>query len=203
MTKTLFLTGYLIGNIYKYSGLKYEFEDYLNCNSYEEFKGKLNPEYDIAIGYSLGGRILLRLISEQHIKVKKLYVIAAPYFVHQTEEFRFGMSEATFCRLGQILSLFPEKLFNLVLKILYYIGLLPNKNWSLNKIKYWYNFLRIPFPLNLPQDIEVIVIHGDKDWIVNVENARYLAHKLSAKLIVLKNIGHLIIPFKIRKLLKA
>ncbi|MBN8827469.1 MAG: hypothetical protein J0H68_02035 [Sphingobacteriia bacterium] len=198
--QNIFLSGYLLGNVYKNLGINYQYIDYLSYNSYEDLKKDVKGEYNVAIGYSLGGRILLRLISEGHIKVKKLYIVGAPYYVHSTPDFPYGMKVKTFRNLRHLITGIPEIIFNSVLKLLYNVKLVPSPNWSREKIKYWYGFLAEYFPIKTPYP-ETIIIHGKKDFIVDFKNATYLQKKLKAKLIPLDT-GHIIFPSRLKKFIK-
>ncbi|AZL16161.1 hypothetical protein [Rickettsiales endosymbiont of Stachyamoeba lipophora] len=197
----IFLSGYLLGNVYKVIDIDYEYKDYMGCSSYKELKQQVKGEYNIAIGYSLGGRILLRLLAENHITVNKLYLISSPFFIHKTSTFPYGMEVKTFKFLRRIIYSLPEQFINVLLKTLYYIKLLPSTNWSLKNIKYWFHFLKYPFSIENIK-VNATIIHGNKDWIVNLENAKFIADKLDGKLITLNNTGHIINPFRLKSLLK-
>ncbi len=71
-----------------------------------------NTHYDTAIGWSLGGQILLRLISDHKITCNTLILFATPYQYVANDNFKHATAIDDFSHFAKQLSANPQKLLH-------------------------------------------------------------------------------------------
>ena len=162
-------------------------------NNTEELFKNLPKNIDTAIGWSLGGQLLVRAVAGGYITTKKLILLAAP--------FELGMSEAEFKEFRDNYIKYPKET---VYQFNSLVGLgnpkSPRIIRTLNEeMKLWNNGL---FwldelggfscnKLDFSKFPATKIIHGECDKVINVANAHKFMEKLpDSELILIPNCGH-------------
>ena len=167
-----------------------EYDLYKNT---KELFANLPKNIDTAIGWSLGGQLLVRAVAGGYIAPQKLILLAAP--------FELGMSEGEFREFRNNYIKYPKET---VYQFNSLVGLGSPKSpriiCTLNEeMKLWNNGLfwldelgsfscnSLDF-YNFPA---TKIIHGECDKVINVANAHKFMEKLpNAKLVLIPNCGH-------------
>ena len=175
--------------------------DYLKFSDIDDLFAGLkdsvgNP--DIIIGWSLGGQIALRLISQKIFKPQRLILISTPILPAKSalfEHLKDNLNNNSQKVAGKLLALMVKddgSARNNIRNNLY-LKLSSNNQQFLS---FWleelesFNSNNLDFT-GLP---ETLIIHGDNDLVIDVNNSKLLAEKIAnCKLELFNSCGHL--PF--------
>lgn len=168
--------------------------DYASYNDVERMFSDLPGKPDIAIGWSLGGQLLVRAIAGGYVLPKKLLLVSSPYQFVANEKFSDGVSQAEFNDIRnnyknnarEMLSQFQSVIgygdknqANVIRKLVK-----TNEIWK-NGV-FWLDELG---RANCGDDFrgfpETVIIHGENDKVVNLANAGKFAGILPGSHLVL------------------
>lgn len=190
MTKILTVTGFAQDSslISKSLDLPSNAYNYLNKELQDLV---LDQDYDMLIGWSLGGCVALELAKKYHIK--KLILIATPFHLKDsskqvTQEFATAPQE--FLKKFTKLLYFGDKNYRHIAKELNIAT-----NYDLNKLNKWLAYL-YDFNAQLYASFtgELLIIHGNQDAIIPASEAEYYQTLFKTENIVyFKEAGH--VPF--------
>lgn len=179
--------------------------DYTKFSSIDEcfsaFKElKINPE--IIVGWSLGGQIAARLISEKIFNPKLLVLLAAPFQFVKSPKIAAGMPESSYKSFKENFATSGiETLKNFSLLMMLGSQTRAKEladNLHLNEdnhqnLLFWLDELKrfSCFEIDFSDFPKTLILHGDGDMVVNILQAKVFAEKiLNSHLKILANCGH-------------
>lgn len=181
--------------------------DYSAFNSLKDFFAHiksltLNPK--LVIGWSLGGQLALRIISEKIFSPKSLTLIAPPFQMVKNEKISAAMSKKTFCEFYEnfksapnetlkkfsILTAMNDKNAKEIVKNLN----ISDKNYK--NLTFWleelerFSFFDFDFS-KISNDIKILHFQGKGDMIVHNSHANLFQNNLkNLEIELVKNCGH-------------
>ena len=178
--------------------------DYLNFLNFSQFfnsiKGlKYSP--DIIVGWSLGGQIACRLISQKIFRPKLLVIISSPFQFVKSFNFDCGMLQTGYESFREAFKISPNETLKR------FAGLILKNDSNLRYIKsnldiYLSNHSNLEFWLdelgsfscsevdfnNFPR---TVLIYGDRDFIVDAKQSKYFVEQIkNSRLEIFSNCGH-------------
>lgn len=152
---------------------------------------------DVAIGWSLGGVVLLKALLAGVISPQKIILIATPFCTVATQHFPDGIAEQDFLSLKQHYKTQPVKALR-HFHALMNVGdsrAIPQNLFVQEHGIYWLELLeKVDFSYtdlsNLP---ETLLIHGNNDKVISPANATAFLEKIpNATLQMLPDCGHVL-----------
>lgn len=179
--------------------------DYGRHASYDAFLNALPEaiEADMAIAWSLGAQLAMRLVAAGRLQAKQLVLIAPPYQLVADKHFPAGVSAKLVkaSRLG--LSLQPQGMLrqfqsaSLALGDSHKAGVMREARQWLAEQGYhfleWFDILAgfSAFALEFAGFPQTTIIHGREDAVIPFANGELLAAKIpSARLVAVEKCGH-------------
>lgn len=180
--------------------------DYVHLESAEAALakiGKVGQACDAAIGWSLGGQLLVRAIAEGLIKPKRLVLIATPFQFVATKESPLGMPADTFAQFRENYANDPERTLRKAWELIAYgderehkvraamdrqdVQKVLSRNWLR-----WLDLLQFSCEaLSFKKFPPTLLVHGEKDAVVWPNQAeRFAAAIPKAKLELWEGCGH-------------
>lgn len=157
---------------------------------FEEFTKVLNIENFYLLGYSFGGALSAKITVKYPQRVQKLFLVAAAIVRKRTTQKNFSAKAAKFVKLFHFFpyyNLFRKAFYKFVIRKSDYVyteGIM--KQTYLNVISDDVSF-NLPF-IKVP----TIIIWGDKDQSVPIEDAYLIKEKIkNSKLVVIPGADHL------------
>jgi pimeloyl-ACP methyl ester carboxylesterase len=177
--------------------------NYLEHQSFKDVQNHFKSnEFDIVIGWSLGGQIALRLLDDDNITAKKLILIATPYQFVSDSNFKYGIDKATYNSFKKGFKILPKK----TLDKFYFLNckgannhkfilnyLQKNKLDQLNNLSYWLEELGDFHcsDLDFSKINETELIYGSNDNLVGAMHAKLLADNIkNSNIHILQECGH-------------
>lgn len=177
--------------------------DYLAMGSMLELEKSLqSKQYDIVVGWSLGGQIALRLLSDNIIRAKKLILISTPFKFISQDDYKIGINKAVFANFKASLRLDFDRTVRMFYKLnakndIYYDRIITHLNQTTlqknHNLEYWLDQLghfsceNINWK-NIPT---TKLIYGNKDSLVNAQQSDLFEQKLpNAQKFILNNCAH-------------
>lgn len=175
--------------------------DYSEHTSVAAFLETLPKEVDLAIGWSLGGQLLVRAIAGKHVKVKRLVLLGAPFQFIAGLKIPYGMPSDMMPGIIDNYRSDPQKMLGEFAGIIAAgdknaasIMRTLRQNLSVWKAgMFWlkelgrYSCEELNF-FNFPQ---TSIIHGDADKVIYPEQAELFAKKIpNAKTHLIPACGH-------------
>lgn len=181
-----------------------DYADYGNINEALAAIGNLGRTHDIAIGWSLGGQLLVRAVAEGVFKPKKLVLIAAPFQFVTTAQSPLGMGQDTFDKFRNNFAADPsrtlDKAWELLMvddkhhdKIRHVLAGHNKQNVLAKDWLKWLHWLDGYSCHHLPMRHfpPTLIVHGDKDAVVFMEQSRQFAKVIpGSTLHIVKDCGH-------------
>lgn len=175
--------------------------DYASYGNVRDMYVDLPHEVDLAIGWSLGGQVLVRAVATGRIKTKRVLLLATAYQFLTDEYFPHGMALNDFNKIKNDYASNPEKMlaqFQALLAVgdkhqTLIARTLSENNGIWQNGQYWLNELSHATFANLKiADFpETMIVHGKNDKIISFHNAERLAEHLpKSRLYSLDECGH-------------
>jgi len=187
-----------IKNSYKINSL-----DYSKTNSVDKLflELKENADCEIAMGWSLGGQILIRAIASNIINPKLLILLASPFQMLKDYRINSGMPQELYKKISNMLD---SNSSDMLKEFLTLISMNDRnakeiiKNLAVDEknficIKFWYEELcRFScFDLDMSQMPPILYFHGSGDVVVNINQKDYFQKYCpNFKSIVYDKCGH-------------
>ncbi|OGZ75673.1 MAG: hypothetical protein A3G45_03310 [Candidatus Staskawiczbacteria bacterium RIFCSPLOWO2_12_FULL_37_15] len=158
---------------------------------FEEFTKNLGIENFNLLGYSFGGALAVKISVKYPQRAQKLFLVAAAIIRKKTVPKNFFAKISKFIKLFYFLpyySFFRKAVYKFIIKKSDYVyteGIMKTTylNVVSNDIFFDLPFIKVP----------TIIIWGDKDQSVPVENARLINEKIKkSKLIIIPGADHLL-----------
>jgi len=178
--------------------------NYTKFNKIDEFFDsikKQKPNFDIVVGWSLGGQLALRLIEQEILKPKLLFLIAPPFQMVKDKKIQTAMSPKTFEEFYNSFCASP----NIALKKFSILTAMNDKNSkeiaknldinndNFANLKYWLEELKrfSCFDLHFKNCPKTIFLQGAGDMIVHPNQTSYFQKQIKDfQLETFKNCGH-------------
>lgn len=157
---------------------------------FEEFTKTINVETFHLLGYSFGGALAAKIAVKYPQRVQKLFLVAAAIVRKKTTQKNLYAKIAKFIKLFYFFPyyrLFRKAVYKFIIKKSDYVyteGIMKETylNVISDDISFHLSFIKIP----------VVIIWGDKDQSVPIENAHFINEKIKkSKLVVIPNADHL------------
>jgi pimeloyl-[acyl-carrier protein] methyl ester esterase len=187
-----------IKNIYKINSL-----DYSKTNSVDELfvELKKNTDCEIAMGWSLGGQILVRAIANNIISPKLLILLASPFQMLKDSRINSGMSQELYKKINIMLDNNSGDMLKEFLTLISMndrnakeiIRNLAVDEKNFEQIKFWYEELcRFScFDLDMSKMPPILYFHGSGDVVVNIAQKEYFQKYCpNFKSIIFDKCGH-------------
>lgn len=158
---------------------------------FEEFTKNLNIENFYLLGYSFGGALAAKISVKYPQRVQKLFLVAAAIIRKKTTQKNFSAKIAKFIKLFYFLpyyGFFRKAIYKFIIKKSDYVyteGIMKQTylNVVADDVSFNLPFIRVP----------TVIIWGDKDQSVPIENAHYANEKIkNSKLIIIPGADHLL-----------
>lgn len=181
---------------------KIHYFDYSILNIKETFDQlqEFNPE--IAIGWSLGGQIIIDAIIAGKIQPKFLILLATPFQFINAKSYDFGIDNNIYLSFSESLKLNPSKILRkfhlMMLQGDNRFNLLKNKflyDDNFKNLQYWLDYLAnfSGFEKNFDNFCQTELIYGKNDMIVNYNQANLFQKKISNSHIkIIENYSHIV-----------
>ncbi len=178
--------------------------DHSKFSSVESFFDKIklqNINPDIAVGWSLGGQLLVRLIEKKLIKPSLLVLIAPPFQMIKDSRVHAGMSLTTFKEFYKNFADAPDK----TLKQFAILTAMNDRNASdiaktlnindknFDHLKFWLEELSrfSCFDVDFSNMPRTLFLQGSGDMIVHESQAQYFKERIKDfRLEIFNNCGH-------------
>ena len=156
----------------------------------EDFTDELNIKDFYLLGYSFGGAVAAKMAVKYPQRVQKLFLVASAVIRKQTTKKTFSSRVAKFVKLFYFLPLyafFRKAVYKFVIRKSDYVyteGVMKEtyQNVISDDVSYKLSFIRVP----------TVIIWGDKDQSVPVENAYTINQKIrNSKLVIIPGADHL------------
>ena len=159
--------------------------DYSNFDSVDDFFQKLKEtsHCEIAMGWSLGGQLLIRAIANNIINPKLLILLAPPFQMLKDSRINSGMSQELYKKINDLL----DNDSSIMLKEFLILNAMNDRNSkeiikslainqkNFKQIKFWYEELcRFScFDLDMSKMPAILYFHGSGDMVVNISQKDY------------------------------
>lgn len=178
--------------------------NYSKFRNVEDFFSSItrkSPNPEIAIGWSLGGQLAVRLIEKKIIAPKLLILLAPPFQMVKDERIQAGMAKATFDEFYKNFSEAPNKTlkqFSILTAMNDCNSSEIARNLDINdqnfeELKFWLEELRrfSCFDVDFSNMPRVVFFQGAGDMIVHASQAEYFQARIkNFRLEIFKNCGH-------------
>ncbi len=175
--------------------------DYAAYDNARAMFAALPKQVDLAIGWSLGGQLLVQAIAGGFVKAKTLLLIGAPFQCIASKDFPYGMSAAEFGEIRENYRKHPKEMvfqFNTLVgmgnpKTARIIQKLNQGSEIWKNGLYWLDELGKTScaSLDYSKFSKTIILHGATDKIINPANANKFAEILpDSELIIWQACGH-------------
>lgn len=157
---------------------------------FEEWTKNLGIENFYLLGYSFGGALAAKISVKYPQRVQKLFLVAAAIIRKKTAKKTFSGKISKFIKLFYFLpyySLFRKAVYKFIIRKSDYVyteGIMRQTylNIIADDISFNLPFIRVP----------TVIIWGDKDQSVSVENAHFANEKIkNSKLVIIQGADHL------------
>jgi pimeloyl-ACP methyl ester carboxylesterase len=158
---------------------------------FEEFTKNLNIENFCLLGYSFGGALASKISVKYPQRVQKLFLVAAALVRKKTAKKNFSAKISKFIKLFYFLpyySFFRKAVYKFIIRKSDYVyteGIMKQTYLNVvgDDISFNLPFIRVP----------TIIIWGDKDQSVPIEDARFANEKIkNSKLVIIPGADHLL-----------
>lgn len=174
--------------------------NYAAYNDLETMFSELPRDVDLAIGWSLGGQLLVRAIAGGYVKARKLLLLAAPFQCISDNRFMHGMAQDDFNDIRNNYVQDPQKM---LAQFQGWLGFGSNKiiRELLKSTEIWKNGLfwldelgkATCRDLDFSSFPETLIFHGESDKVIPPENAKEFAARVpGAQLFLLPDVNHAI-----------
>jgi pimeloyl-ACP methyl ester carboxylesterase len=162
--------------------------DYLKW--FEDFTSELKIESFTLLGYSFGGAVAAKVAVKYPQRVEKLFLVASAVIRNKTAKKDASAGFAKFIKLFQFLPfylLFRKAVYKFIIRKSDYVyteGVMKETylNVISDDVSYKLGFIKVP----------TVIIWGDKDQSVPVEDARVINEKVkNSKLVIIPGADHL------------
>jgi len=195
MTKILTISGWgqRADTISKALNIESDYLEYINHQE-DKLIDLVNNQYDTIIGWSQGGQIALKIAKAKNIK--KIILIASPYeYLHETNAIPralfqkiindFTNNAKRFSAEFRQFICFGDTKFKSIAKQL------EASNYKTEQLLYWLKKLPEIPNHNLAPDAEILFIHGNKDQVIPISQAKLFATRFkNVRLQFMEGAGH-------------
>ncbi len=156
----------------------------------EDFTQELKVQDFYLLGYSFGGAVAAKTAVRFPQRVKKLFLVASAVIRKQTAKKNFSAKISKFIKIFYFLpyyALFRKAVYKFIIRKSDYIyteGIMKKtyQNVVLDDVSYKLSFIRVP----------TVIIWGDKDQSVPIEDAYTIKEKVkNSKLVIIPGADHL------------
>lgn len=174
---------------------------YADFSSTDAFFASLPRAADVAIGWSLGGQMLVRAIASRHIKVRNLILMGAPFQFMASDDFPHGATQELWHSIRANYAATPDSMIkdfsgHIAAGDAYAARIIRTLNKTLSVWQnglFWLDELArfSCFGLDFYGFPPTLLLHGRNDRVIRHEQARIFADTIpGAELRLLDDCGH-------------